>query len=62
MEVVAQNTLLPKNIFASLAGFLGFHTHWNTISTFRHLALYSKRFQTSNFAPKLLAICVTESV
>ena len=31
-------------------------------SSFRHSALYSKRFQTINFAPKLLAHCVTESV
>ena len=48
----------PKTwVFASLAGFLQFHTnngflHWKIISNFRHLALYSKQFQTFNFAPK----------
>ena len=48
----------PKTwVFASLAGFLRFHNnngflHWKNISNFRHLALYSKQFQTFNFAPK----------
>ena len=48
----------PKTcVFASLAGFLRFHTnngflHWKNISNFRHLALSSKQFQTFYFAPK----------
>ena len=48
----------PKTwVFAILAGFLRFHTnngflHWKNYSNFRYLALYSKQFQTFNFAPK----------
>ena len=58
MEIVAQkHVIAQKRGFASLAGFLRFHTnngflHWKNISNFRHLALYSKQFQTFNFAPK----------
>ena len=58
----------PKtSVFASLEGFLRFHTNnvflqWKGFSNFRHLALYSKRLQTFNSAPKLLTLCVTLSV
>ena len=54
-------------VFASLAGFLGLHPNngflrRKSISNSRHLAWYAKCFQAFNFAPKLLALCVTESV
>ena len=70
-QFLIKNMLLPKNMkVANLAGFLGFYfknglLHWKTIwksSNFRHLALYSKRFQTIILAPKLLAFCVTASI
>ena len=58
MEVVAKNTLLPKNMSFCQPSRLPWIPHQQrvlaleNISNFRHLALYSKQFQTFNFAPK----------
>ena len=68
MEVVAQKFVTAQKheflpaLQASLDSTPTGSQHWNAISTFRHLALYSRRFPTFNFAPKLLALCVTASV